>query len=151
MTDKMYEFMTPEEEKYTFQSFTMFKHEDSQPCHVWEIKQKSKDKLNLHLVCNTYPVVIDHTLSGPASMNNMAIMYTCQKVSVSLCAPVSSAVMLPLHAEEYVEVILVMTAVHSVQTILLTFQENTIEMCIPSQSPATARPLVPPVSSLALQ
>ena len=87
MTDKMYEFMTPEEEKYTFQSFTMFKHEDSQPCHVWEMKQKSKDKLNLHLVCNTYPVVIDHTLSGPASMNNMAIMYTCQKRKCVIVCP----------------------------------------------------------------
>ena len=87
MADKMYEDMTPEEDKYTFQSYTTFLHEDSQPCHVWEIKQNSKDKLKLHLVCNTYPVVIDHTLSGPASKNNMAIMYTCQKSKCVIVCP----------------------------------------------------------------
>ena len=87
LTDKMYEFMTPEEDQYTFQSYTTFIHEDSQPCHVWEIKDKSKDKLKLHLVCNTYPVVIDHTLSGPASKNNMAIMYTCQKRKCVIVCP----------------------------------------------------------------
>ena len=87
MTDRMYESMTPEEDQYTFQSYTTFLHEDSQPCYVWKIKQKSKDKLKLHLVCDTHPIVIDHTLSGPASLGDMAIMYTCQKSNCVIVCP----------------------------------------------------------------
>ena len=87
MTGKKYEFLPPEDNRYTFETYTTFKHADSQPCQVWEITKQDADQLKLHLTFNTAPVMIDHTLSGPASQVNMSIMYTCQKHKCVIVCP----------------------------------------------------------------
>ena len=87
LNKKMYEFTAPEEDTYTFESYTTFKHEDLQPCQVWEVSNHSDDKLKLHLLFNAHPVTVDHMLSGPASKHDMAIMYTCQKGKCVIVCP----------------------------------------------------------------
>ena len=77
-----------DDDKYTFNSYTTFVHDNSQPCKYWSINSMQNTGEPKHVLSfTTTEPEDDIKLHGPASDLNMSIMYSCNKHGCVIMCP----------------------------------------------------------------